>query len=529
MPTNSKPTLTTLGTPRARSWTNDWIATVDATETKLNHRICGARLPDGTPCCNESDHPSGRCAFHGGFDLTGAPPGNRNHVIHGLYSRRLRPCTQSCPHWETCPIANRHPRACPGETPSEARENGNPSFPSSNPQSAIRIPQSAIRIPQSEPPQSAVRNPQFPTCPYQLAEYNTVLTDALAIVESQPHPNPMGLHNAHNVATLQVLVSTAAAQLTTASSLFEVPRASSPCPPAVPWASSPCRRPSSSEAPEDPHTPNPTPKTPSLNPNAILAFTRLMREYRHTLKLLQAPGYTPLNRHNSMGAPPTVEGILRHAERSKHDTGLDPDSIADAQLQPQTPETHAKAFIQQAALAGGQGRDVEMCEAFDNAALLDEAYAESERSHVLASYRPARHSVSEELAEAILGHLHIDPPVPKNGEITNDSGVPIPPSNAVDSAFSIPPSKGDQGGCSSTNSQSTDQNHEGEISIDTAKVLQDYLDTLRAGGIPPEAFPIGSKARAVAEAIYTGPSHTTPNTRSQAGLATAQHSEAGSP
>lgn len=82
MPTTPK--HTTLGTPCARSWSNDWIATVDATERDLNHRICGARLPDGTPCCNQSDHPSGRCPFHGGFDLTCAPPGNRNHVIHGL-------------------------------------------------------------------------------------------------------------------------------------------------------------------------------------------------------------------------------------------------------------------------------------------------------------------------------------------------------------------------------------------------------------------------------------------------------------
>ncbi len=510
MPTNPK--HTTLGTPCARSWSNDWIATVDATESERNHRICGARLPDGTPCCNESDHPSGRCPFHGGFDLTGAPPGNRNHVIHGLYSRRLRPCTQICPHWQTCPLsaealakADKPPKSSMSDQPD--RSNSSDSSNTSHSSYKSYSPEAAS----SQSP---------PICLYQLTEYNTVLTDALAIVESQPHPNPMGLHNAHNVATLQVLVSTAAAQLTTASSLFEVPRASSPCPPAVPWASSPCRRPSSSEASEDLHTPN---------PNAILAFTRLMREFRHSLKLLHAPGLTPLNRHNSTGAPPTAEGVLRHAQRIQHDTALDPDSIDAAQLQPQTPETHAKAFIQQAALAAGQGRDVEMCEAFDNAALLDEAYAESERGHILASYRPAKHSVSEELAEAILGHLHIEPPVPKNGEITNDSGVPIPPSNAVDSAFSIPPSKGDQGGCSSTNSQSTDQNHEGEISIDTAKVLQDYLDTLRAGGIPPEAFPIGSKARAVAEAIYTGPSHTTPNTRSQAGLATAEHSEAGSP
>ena len=98
-------TQTALGTPCARSWSPDWIAAIDAKETQLNHRICGARLPDATPCTNTSDHASGRCKFHGGFDLTGAPKGNRNHTIHGLYSRRLRTCNEACPYWQTCPIA----------------------------------------------------------------------------------------------------------------------------------------------------------------------------------------------------------------------------------------------------------------------------------------------------------------------------------------------------------------------------------------------------------------------------------------
>ncbi|GMV94362.1 MAG: hypothetical protein AMXMBFR82_41400 [Candidatus Hydrogenedentota bacterium] len=462
MPTTPK--HTTLGTPCARSWTNDWIATVDATESERNHRICGARLPDGTPCCNESGHPSGRCPFHGGFDLTGAPQGNRNHVIHGLYSRRLRPCTQTCPHWQTCPVANRHTR--PGEFGKHGdpathpdrhpRENGDPSSDFSDPTdrsdpSDSSLQTTAYRLKTSSIPQSAARNPQFPTCPYQLAEYNTVLTDALAIVESQPHPNPMGIHTAHNVATLQVLVSTAASQLAQAPNLW------------------------TSEDPNPDH-PNPTPHTP--NPSMVLAFTRLMREFRHSLKLLHAPGLTPLNRHNSMGAPPTAEGILRHAERSKHDTGLDPDSLDAAQLQPQTPETHAKAFVQQAALAGGQGRDVEMCEAFDNAALLDEPYAESERGHVLASYRPARHSVSEELAEAILGHLHIEPPT------SNGKGQPMPNEHAPNTTA---PSNGQT---------STDEPDD---------ILQYYLDLIRDGKMPPEAFPIGSPFRAQAETKNAGP------------------------
>jgi len=248
----------------------------------------------------------------------------------------------------------------------------------------------------------------------------------------------MGIHTAHNVAMLQVLVNTATAQLAQAPNLW------------------------SSQDP-NPHTPN---------PNTLLAFTRLMREYRHTLKLLHTPGYTPLNRHNSAGAPPSPDGILRHAQRTQHDTGLDPDSQAAAQLPPQTPETHAKAYIQRATLAGGQGRDIEMCEAFDEAARIDEAFAKSERDHVLASYRPAKQTVSQELAEAILGHLHL-PPLPENeGKEPTTTDAP----NAQD------------------------------LSPESAKLLQDYLDAVRTGKVPPEAYPIGSPQRAHAEAIYTRPS-----------------------
>jgi hypothetical protein len=195
---------------------------------------------------------------------------------------------------------------------------------------------------------------------------------------------------------------------------------------------------------------------------------------------------------------PSPEGILRHAERIQHDTGIDPDSQAAAQLPPQTPETHAKAYIQRAALAGGQGRDIEMCEAFDEAGRIDEKFAESERDHVLASYRPAKQSVSEELAERILGNLHL-PPLPDKPE-----GEPT----------------------------STHSPNEQELSPESAKLLQDYLDHFRDGKIPPEAFPIGSAKRAYAESIYTGPplitakpksedEFTTPKLPNEAGPATA--------
>ncbi len=486
MPTTTTTTHTTLGTPCARTWSPDWIATVNATETQLNHRICGARLHDATPCTNISDHPSGRCPHHGGFDLTGAPPGNRNHVIHGLYTRRLRTCTPNCPHWQTCPLANANYRPAsnpnPDDQPTSAcNSSDNPKSKIQNPNSPTSITsiQSIPSISPTDPadpiaptdpiqfptnPKSKIENPKSPpafTCPYQLLEYNTVLTDALAIVESQPHPNPMGIHAAHNVATLQVLISNAATHLTNETTGVTGPtgaRASRPrCSPTDPI-------PTLYPTPDSrfPTVPDPP------NPNTINAFIRLMREFRASLKLLYTPTTHPLNRQSRFATPLTPEGVQRHVQRMQHDTQLDPDSIADANLQPQTATTHARAYLQQAVLAGSQGRDVEMCEAFDNAALLDEPLAESERDHVLASYRPAKQSVSEELAAHILGNLHL-PPLPQPDEHNN-------PENAGATKPEEP-----------------------------VNPYHDFLDKFCNGKIPPEAFPINSPIRAHAEAIYTGP------------------------
>ena len=92
-----EPHTTQHGSPCARTWTPDWIAVVEAREESLGRPICGARLMSGNPCTLMSSHASGRCRFHGGFDLTGAPEGNRNAIIHNLYSRRLMPCGTHCP------------------------------------------------------------------------------------------------------------------------------------------------------------------------------------------------------------------------------------------------------------------------------------------------------------------------------------------------------------------------------------------------------------------------------------------------
>ncbi|MCC6794450.1 MAG: hypothetical protein IT366_04970 [Candidatus Hydrogenedentes bacterium] len=402
MPTSTTtPRATELGTPCARSWSAEWIAAVNAKETELNHRICGARLPDATPCTTTSDHPTGRCKLHGGCELIGAPRGNRNAVVHGLYSRRLRTCSTSCPYWQSCPCAS---------------------------------PEIA-----SMPPGKA------PTCPYQLMEYNTVVTDALAIAESQTHPNPIGIHAAHNVAMLQVLVNTAAAHLNntplTGGGVSQDPGASSV------------------------EVPN------SANPNAVLAFIRLMREFRANLRVLCTPVNTPLFRQKNNLTPPSPEGVMRHIERAKHDTAIDPDSLAEARVEGRFAQNYAKAYLRQSIHAASQGRDVEMCEAFDTAALLDEPLAEAERDHVLASYRPAKQSVSEELAEQILGNLHLPP---------------LESANKEEIEPTVPP-----------NPQQTLWQPDNP--------LHQFLDEFIAGQIPPEAFPLDTPIRAHAEKIYTGP------------------------
>ncbi len=96
---------TQKGTPCARSWDDAWVTRVNEFEAHYDRRICGARMMSGKPCTLGSSHPSGRCRFHGGFNLTGAPMDNRNAVMHGLYSRRLQICGTHCARWQSCPLA----------------------------------------------------------------------------------------------------------------------------------------------------------------------------------------------------------------------------------------------------------------------------------------------------------------------------------------------------------------------------------------------------------------------------------------
>ena len=116
--TPTDPQTTPKGTPYSKKWEPDWCQMVEETENLLGRRCCGAHAPDGMPCRLESTHKNGRCRFHGGIDGIGAPKGNTNAQLHGLYSRRLQQCGSHCPQWKTCLFAGKdverlHPKQRP--------------------------------------------------------------------------------------------------------------------------------------------------------------------------------------------------------------------------------------------------------------------------------------------------------------------------------------------------------------------------------------------------------------------------------
>jgi len=155
--------LTDSGTPRAKGWPLEWFERVDALEHELGRRICGGVCADGTPCRRTAKHSSGRCTHHGGNHLTGAPEGNENARIHGLYSRRLQRCGERCVMWDACPFAE----------------------------------DDLIDIPLSN----------RPNCVYEQTEYDRLIDHYAAKGETAD------LHLAHTVALLQVMVSRAASAL----------------------------------------------------------------------------------------------------------------------------------------------------------------------------------------------------------------------------------------------------------------------------------------------------------------------------
>lgn len=170
------PQRTAAGTPYAASWSKSWIARVTQTETRLQRRICGARLPDGSPCELESHHDSGRCRMHGGFDLTGAPAGNSNAEIHGLYARRLKTCGPQCPMWNECPCAGADV--------------------------------------------AAMEPAKRPTCPYEQVEYDSAVAEALKSAKRSGSATPV--QDAHTLALLQVMTTRASLAVRNEPLAFEV-------------------------------------------------------------------------------------------------------------------------------------------------------------------------------------------------------------------------------------------------------------------------------------------------------------------
>lgn len=96
---------TEKGSPCSKKWDAEWIDAVNALEHQAGRRCCGARCPDHEPCLLKPSHKNGRCRYHGGVPGIGAPKGNANARLHGLYSRRIQQCGGHCPLWNSCPLA----------------------------------------------------------------------------------------------------------------------------------------------------------------------------------------------------------------------------------------------------------------------------------------------------------------------------------------------------------------------------------------------------------------------------------------
>ena len=309
--TNHQPPTTTKGSPHSRAWDDAWKATVEDTENHLNRRICGARTHNGIPCELEPTHANGRCRFHGGFDLTGAPKGNRNAVLHGLYSRRLQICGAHCPQWENCP--------CAGDDVLEL-----------NPK-------------------------KRPICPYELTEYNTILTDALAKCEQQPHPDPMDKHHAHDLALLHVMMTRAGNALNTQQLV------------------------------EKSQTDAKQPQYKTIDPY-LYAFLRLSAEYR-ALNASINKHFAAQAKHGEIETP-TTNTILNHDTRQTNDTNLEPESQEKIHIQDTLLPDYAQRFVRKAMKAAAQGQDTVVLDTIGIAGILDDENADREADRVLAAYRP---------------------------------------------------------------------------------------------------------------------------------------------
>jgi hypothetical protein len=57
------------------------------TRIMLSSPRCGAKTRSGKPCKSPAVRGKRRCRMHGGAFGSGAPPGNKNALKHGLYTR----------------------------------------------------------------------------------------------------------------------------------------------------------------------------------------------------------------------------------------------------------------------------------------------------------------------------------------------------------------------------------------------------------------------------------------------------------
>ncbi len=218
---------TPRGSPCARSWTADWVAVVEAEEESLGRAICGARLMSGNACTLVSTHDSGRCRYHGGFDLTGAPEGNRNAVLHNLYSRRLMPCGPHCPVWKSCPLTfsltERKSKQKESVTGPSVRKSSasNQAATATTPRasaatasfgSTFSSPEEKVEsrfIPSGYAQEILKLNPvDRPVCPYEQTEYNAAVSDAMQQI-TQKRSLAYARHIVHQLALAQVMVTRA--------------------------------------------------------------------------------------------------------------------------------------------------------------------------------------------------------------------------------------------------------------------------------------------------------------------------------
>jgi len=349
----SKPKLTAHRTPCAKSWSPEWVAEVERAETRLGRPICGARTIEGTPCTLPSTHKSGRCRFHGGFDLTGAPKGNRNAVIHGLYSRRLQVCGTHCPLWDACPCAG----------------------------------QDLLDLPPK----------QRPTCPYEQAQYNAVLTDALAAAQYQPHPTPLDTHHAHHLALLRIMVDRAATALG-AQPLFHTTTATGE------------------------HYEMSTTK---LNP-CLQAFLRLSAEYR---------AFTKTIRPTKRQLPP-VPSVIEHDARTRCDTDLDPDAQAYGHPASLPILDAAQRYIDHALDRAAQGNGAQTLQAYQSARQIDPDLAQKYQEEVLERYRPRKSGLRKTIIQQVIKDMESTAPAEPGPCPTNHESRTT---NNTNNTFPLPP------------------------------------------------------------------------------------------